>query len=78
MVCKYLNAIELEDKTKGQEKIYDIKKLKESQNLEDEICRGIIKKHILNGLKSPNFYYVNSYVNFVSDQLYRLEESIFF
>ena len=66
-VCKYLQAL-------GDKDSYDIKKLiKESKPLQITECQATIQKQIAVHLKLPNFYYINSFVTFVDEQLTRLE-----
>ena len=71
-VCKYLQALNEKDS-------YDIKKLiKESKPLPITECQAIIQNKIAVHLKLPNFYYINSFVTFVDEQLTRLEQSVYF
>lgn len=76
-VCKYLSHVKASG---GNMDKYDIKKIyeKDSKPLEEAICIAIIKTHIADKLKKPNYYYINSFVTFVADQLERLEKSPFF
>jgi anaerobic ribonucleoside-triphosphate reductase len=68
-VCKYLLALQNKD-------TYDIRKLvKESKPMPIQECQGIIQNHITSTLKNPNFYYINSFVTFVDEQLTLLEKS---
>jgi hypothetical protein len=47
--------------------------------LSAEECRNIINVHIIQKkLKEPNFYLIENFVNFMNDQLVRLESSSYF
>jgi hypothetical protein len=68
-VCKYFLALQNKD-------TYDIRKLvKESKPMPTQQCQAIINNHITSTLKNPNFYYINSFVTFVNEQLTLLEKS---
>lgn len=71
-VCRYIKA--LEDK-----KTYDIRALvdKDAKPLPIQECQAILQNHVSVFTKNPNFYYINSFVTFVYEQLIRLEKSRF-
>lgn len=68
-VCKYLLALQNKD-------TYDIRKLvKESKPKPIKECQDALHNHITSTLRNPNFYYMNSFVTFVDEQLTLLEKS---
>ena len=74
-VCRYLNA--LREYAKKPES-YDIKTLKmDPKIMSTQECLALLNSYLVTRLKSPNFYYINSFVCFVFDQLMRLENSTF-
>jgi hypothetical protein len=47
--------------------------------MKDDECIFILNQKIVAGkLRTPNYYYVNSFVDFMNDQLIRLEKSTYF
>lgn len=72
-VCRYLKA--LKDKSSN----YYPKELKNSNSLLSNIeCFNVLINNLCENLKYQNYYFVNSFVDFVFDQLWRIEESYFF
>eukprot|EP00347_Sterkiella_histriomuscorum_P010832 403374756 len=72
-VCRYLLALQQKPKK------YDPKELLQPKQPLNEIdCQVILRNSFSRMLRNQNYYFVNSFVDFVGDQIRRMEESIFF
>lgn len=63
----------LQDSEENVENFVYLKGQKES--FKAEICHAILNEKVISRLRTPNFYYLNSFVRFVADEINRLEES---